>query len=106
MALSRSFQMPKPPRNPASGDPPVTTTASDQQIVPHHLPSAPALRAADQGVADALESGVRPLRRHPPRLRRPVASLHRLVRRGGVSRVKYICRALPQIGRYRKERFT
>ena len=24
----------------------------------------------------------------------------------GVSRVKYICRALPQIGRYRKERFT
>ena len=34
----------------------MTTTASDQQIVPHHLPSAPALRAADQGVADALQS--------------------------------------------------
>ena len=34
----------------------MTTTASDQQIVPHHLPSTPALRAADQGVADALES--------------------------------------------------
>ena len=34
----------------------MTTTASDQQIIPHHLPSTPALRAADQGVADALES--------------------------------------------------
>ena len=34
----------------------MTTTASDQQIVPHHLPSAPALRAADRGVADALTS--------------------------------------------------
>ena len=34
----------------------MTTTASDQQIVPHHLPSTLALRAADQGVADALES--------------------------------------------------
>ena len=34
----------------------MTTTASDQQIIPHHLPSTPALRAADRGVADALES--------------------------------------------------
>ena len=34
----------------------MTATASDQQIVPHHLPSTLALRAADQGVADALES--------------------------------------------------
>ena len=32
------------------------TTFADQQIVPHHLPSTLALRAADQGVADALES--------------------------------------------------
>ena len=31
------------------------TTAADQQIVPRQ-PAAPALRAADQGVADALES--------------------------------------------------
>ena len=38
---------------------------------------APALRAADQGVADALESA--PLRQHQARLRRPVAHLHRLV---------------------------
>ena len=82
------------------------TAAGDPQILPRQPSALPALRAADQGVADALESGVRPLRRHPPRLRRPVASLHRLVRRGGVSRVKYICRALPQIGRYRKEHFT
>ena len=34
----------------------MTTTASDQQIVPHHLPSTLALRAADRGVADALEA--------------------------------------------------
>ena len=34
----------------------MTTTASDQQIVLHRLPSTLALRAADQGVADALES--------------------------------------------------
>ena len=32
------------------------TTAADPQIVPRPPPSAPALRAADQGVADALES--------------------------------------------------
>ena len=82
----------------------MTTTASDPHIAPYQPAAAPALRAADQGVAEG--PGVRPLRRHPPRLRRPVASLHRLVRRGGVSRVKYICRALPQIGRYRKEHFT
>ena len=31
------------------------TTASDPQIVPHPPAAAPALRAADQGVADALE---------------------------------------------------
>ena len=34
----------------------VTTAASSRQIVPESPPSAPALRAADQGVADALES--------------------------------------------------
>ena len=32
------------------------TTAADPQIVPVEPPSLPALRAADQGVADALES--------------------------------------------------
>ena len=34
----------------------MTTTASDPQIVPRQPAAAPALRAADQGVADALES--------------------------------------------------
>ena len=34
----------------------MTTAASDYQIVPQQTPSAPALRAADQGVADSLES--------------------------------------------------
>ena len=34
----------------------MTTTASDYQIVPQQTPSAPALRAADQGVASSLES--------------------------------------------------
>ena len=34
----------------------MTTAASDPQIVPESPPSAPALRAADRGVADALES--------------------------------------------------
>ena len=34
----------------------MTTTASDQQIVPRQPAALPALRAADQGVADALES--------------------------------------------------
>ena len=34
----------------------MTTTVSDQQILPHHLPSTPALRAADRGVADVLEA--------------------------------------------------
>ena len=34
----------------------MTTTAGSLQIVPQSLPSAPALRAADQGVPDALES--------------------------------------------------
>ena len=32
------------------------TTAANAQIVPHQLASLPSLRAADQGVADALES--------------------------------------------------
>ena len=54
--LSRGFCPPESPPKSAAGDPPVTATASDQQIVPHHLPSTLALRAADQGVADALES--------------------------------------------------
>ena len=34
----------------------MTTTASSLQTVPESPPSAPALRAADRGVADALES--------------------------------------------------
>ena len=34
----------------------MTTTAVSLQTVPQSPPSAPALRAADQGVADALES--------------------------------------------------
>ena len=34
----------------------MTTAASDPQIVPRSRPSMPALRAADQGVADALQS--------------------------------------------------
>ena len=34
----------------------MTTTAADPQIVPRQPAAAPALRAADQGVADALES--------------------------------------------------
>ena len=32
------------------------TTTAGQQLVPHQPPSIPALRAADQGVADALEA--------------------------------------------------
>ena len=35
---------------------PLVTAATDPQIVPRPLAAAPALRAADQGVADALES--------------------------------------------------
>ena len=34
----------------------MTTTAADPQIVPREPASAPALRAADQSVADSLES--------------------------------------------------
>ena len=34
----------------------MTTTGGSLQIIPQSPPSAPALRAADQGVADALES--------------------------------------------------
>ena len=34
----------------------MTTAAGSLQIVPQSPPSAPALRAADRGVADALES--------------------------------------------------
>ena len=43
------------PRNPTSGDSPMTA-AADPQIVPRQPAAAPALRAADQGVADALEA--------------------------------------------------
>ena len=39
-----------------SGDPPMTTVVNNPQIVPQSPPSAPELRAADQGVADALQS--------------------------------------------------
>ena len=34
----------------------MTTTVADPQIVPHQPAAAPALLAADQGVASALES--------------------------------------------------
>ena len=50
-----SFALRNNPRNPVAGDPPMTA-ASDPQTVPESPPSAPALRAADAGVADALES--------------------------------------------------
>ena len=53
--LSRSFYPLKSPSNPAAGDLPMTVI-SDTQIVPSPPPSLPELRAADQGVADALES--------------------------------------------------
>ena len=42
--------------NPWRSIPPMTTAASDPQIVPRPSASMPALRAADQGVADALQS--------------------------------------------------
>ena len=51
----------------------MTTVVNNLQIVPRPPAAAPALRAADRGVADAL--GGRPLRQHPPRLRHPVAAL-------------------------------
>ena len=61
----------------------MTTAASDPQIVPRQPASLPALRADAQGVG--RRPGVRPRRQHQARLRRPVATLHRLVRRGGVA---------------------
>ena len=33
----------------------MTTAAHDQQVVPHQPPPLPALRAADEAVADTLE---------------------------------------------------
>ena len=81
--LSRIFGPPKSPRNPAAGDSPMTTAASDPQIALREPASLPALRIADQGVASALESLLSG--QHPPRLRRPVAFVQRLVRRGGVA---------------------
>ena len=60
------------------------TTAADTQIVPRPPPSLPELRAADQRVADG--PGVRPLRQHQARLRRPVEVVQRLVRLGGPAR--------------------
>ena len=71
------YRAAKARRIPAAGDQSMTTTASDQQIVPHHLPSTLVLRAADRGVASA--PGVRHLRKHQARLRRPVAVVQRLV---------------------------
>ena len=44
------------PCNPAAGDSPMTAAASDPQIVPRPPAAAPALLAADEAVADALES--------------------------------------------------
>ena len=61
----------------------MTTAAStDLRSSPARRPLRRALRAADQAVADA--SGVPPLRQHQARLRRPVATLHRLVQRLGL----------------------
>ena len=51
----------------------MTTVVNNLQIVPRPPAGKLALRAADQGVASALD--VRPLRQHPPGLRRPVAAL-------------------------------
>ena len=34
----------------------MSTEAADQQLIPHHPPSLPELRAADQGVAQSLEA--------------------------------------------------
>ena len=56
------------------------TTAADTQIVPV---SRPLRRAARRRPGRGRRPGVGPLRQHPPRLRRPVAHLHQLVRRGG-----------------------
>ena len=57
--ISRSFYPPKSAlhrlQNPAAGDS-LITTAADPQIVPRQPAALPALRAADQGVASALES--------------------------------------------------
>ena len=61
-----------PAEIPPTGDPPVTT-AADQQIVPRQPEYLPALRAADQGVADALESVLSD--NTQPRLRRPSGSI-------------------------------
>ena len=55
-AIARSFCPPKSALARPTGEPLVTTTADSLQIVPQSPPSAPALRAADQGVASALES--------------------------------------------------
>ena len=58
------------------------TVISDTQIVPPALRCAgPARRRPGRG----RRPGVRPLRPHQARLRRPVAHLHRLMRRGGVA---------------------
>ena len=54
------------------------TTAASTQIVPQEPASLPALRAADQGVAEG--PGGRPLRQHQPGLRDSVAPLRRVVR--------------------------
>ena len=53
------------------------STAADPQIVPRQPASLPALRAADHGVADSLESVLSD--NTQPRLRRPVAFVQRLV---------------------------
>ena len=57
----------------------MTTVVNNPQIVPRPPASLPALRAADEGVRQ--RPGVRPLRQYPARLRRPVASLRRMVQR-------------------------
>ena len=56
MALSRIFCPPKSPPLVTLPESSMTTAAGSLQIVPESPPSAPALRAADRGVAEALES--------------------------------------------------
>ena len=69
---------------------PPMTTIPGAHVVPREPDSLPELRAADQGVA--LIPGSRPLRQHPPHLRRPVATVRRLVRGGETHRP---CRPSP-----------
>ena len=58
----------------------MTTNVAGQQVIPRQSPATPELRAADQGVADALESVLAGNTRRV--YGDPVAHLRGLVRRG------------------------